>query len=88
MKKVYLVVEYWFYTDENGFERACAQNDTDLVVFSSHKKAEKYFEYTMELNDIRETEINTFPYNWYEKKVKIGNTEYRKVVTLKEIEVI
>lgn len=88
MKKVYLVVEYIFYTDEKGIEQACVQNDTDLHIFSSKKKAKKYFETTMEVYDIKSTEVNMFPYTWFEKKAIIADYHYRTVVALKEIEVI
>lgn len=88
MKKIYLVVEYMFYTDEKGIERACVQNDTDLKIFSSKKKAEYYFKTCMELDDIKETQVNMFPDTWYEKKAIIANYHYRKVVAIKEYEVI
>lgn len=88
MKKVYLIVEYFFYTNEKGIEQAMNQNDTDLKLFSSKKKAKKYFELNMELDDIKQVEVNLFPYTWYEKKIIIADYHYRKVVALKEIEVI
>lgn len=86
MKKVYLVVEYLFYTDEKGIERACVQNDTDLHIFRTKKNAEYFFETTMKLDDIKEIEVNMFPYTWYEKKATIADYHYRKVVALKEFE--
>lgn len=88
MKKVYLIVENIFYKDVNGIERACAQNDTDLHVFGSKENAEYFFKTTMEIDNIKETDVNMFPYKWYEITRNVCNLPLKKVVALKEYEVI
>lgn len=60
---------------------------SDRTVFSSKKKAEKYFNELREWDEIEMIEVDYFPMMNYVKKGKIGENETRKIVRLNEIEV-
>lgn len=81
--KVYIVKNYKFF-NSNGHEYQMANCGETGLVFTSRKRAEKYFYKCAEEAGIDKTEINIFPYLNFEYKL----LEIRYVFTCQETETI
>lgn len=84
--KIYIYQRHEFWTPENGIERHVSNEGKTPIVFTSKKRAEKFFMDRMKEDNIDTTEMKLFPYMHYEKKYNSYGTEMRDIVTLMEDE--